>query len=291
MAIKVGQVRYNESTSYLTPLSDVAITMYTTTTGNTEFRDLALQANFQAGVTYYARVDLERINANDNMGNSGSGDNDPHFQIVEVKLYSNNSTQYQTIGDIIVVEPYEDNKEDVSTLEKEDQFIKWCQAAIANGSPNIDTYEGARIYYNNLYQEHQEKINQSTISISDIRSKWKVIELIFTPYVSSNILVFELRRVSYDHNHSGRIVKINQTDYDLASVNNILPVTTAEKIGIQSRPGSYLVINGEGMRVGKSGILEINSGISITTVGFAAPNGSHSSANINDFILDYIYTE
>ena len=46
MAIKVGQVRYNESASYLTPLSNVSITTYTTTTGNTEFRDLALQANW-----------------------------------------------------------------------------------------------------------------------------------------------------------------------------------------------------------------------------------------------------
>lgn len=290
MAIKVGQVRYNESTSYLTPLSNVNITTYTTTTGNTEFRDLALQANFQAGVTYYIRVDLERINVNDNMGNSGSGDNDPHFQIIEVKLYSNNTTQYQTIGDIITVEPYENDAEDASTLEKEEQFIQWCQAAIADGNPSIDAYEGARVYYNNLYDEHQEKMDQSTVSESDIRTKWKVVELIFTPYVSSNMLVFELRRVAYDYNHSGRIVKINQTDYDVASVNSILPVM-AEKIGIQSRPGSCFIINGEGMRIGKSGVLEINSGLAINTVGCAAPNGSHSSENINDFILDYIYTE
>lgn len=293
MAIKVGQLRYNQNTSYLTPLSNVIIGEQATTVGNTSFNDLAIKAFFQAGVTYYIRIDIERININTNMGNSGSGINDPHYQNIEVKLYANNTNQYQTIGDVLVIEPYKDEDEDDSIWEKEENFLNWCRAAILDRDPNIDLYDGAKEYYNNLLAEHQQKKNNDTID-TNIRDQYKVIELIFTPYVNSNILVFELCRLAYDYNGIGepRKVKINTINYDIANVQNILPTNvTIEKVGLQTKPGSYVIINGEGMRVGKSGVLEINSGIPITSIGLAAPGASSSSDRINDFLLDYIYTE
>ena len=143
--------------------------------------------------------------------------------------------------------------------------------------------EGAAIYYQNLINQHQN----GTSSASAIRTTKQVVELIFTPYITSTQIVLELRRVGYDYNNSGtaRIVSVDQSNYDAAIINNILPYS-CDKIGIQTTPGSLVIINGEGMRVGKSGVIEINSGIAINSIGFAAPNNG-----INDFILDYIYTE
>ena len=297
MAIKVGQIRYSDTggTTYLSPVSN-RIVDSSTTTGSTRFTDSAISATFNAGVTYYVRVDIARININDDMGNDGVGNKDPHYQNIEVKLYGVNSEQYQTIGDIITVEPYSGGE----NIDKEEKFINWCDA-IRNNLSNKpymedDLYIGSLDYFNNLKADHERKKSDEK-KINNIKTRTKVIELIFTPYVTSDKLVFELNRVSFDYNYAGtakeRKVKIS-SDRDVGSVVNVLPAgIIAEKVGIQSTPSSYVIINGEGMRIGKSGVLEINSGIAVNSVGFAAPGAAAASggdAAINDFILDYIYT-
>ena len=61
MAIKIGQIRYNNNTNYLSSVAHT-LTEYTTIVGATSFKDFAISANFQAGVTYYIRVNIARIN-------------------------------------------------------------------------------------------------------------------------------------------------------------------------------------------------------------------------------------
>lgn len=46
-----------------------------------------------------------------------------------------------------------------------------------------------------------------------------------------------------------------------------------------------MCINGEGIKVGKSGLYEINNGIKITFIGFIIENESDS----RKFFLDYRY--
>lgn len=301
MAIKVGQIRYNNTggTTYLSPVNNNVVD-HPTVIGSTEFIDSAINATFYAGVTYYIRIDIARININDDMGNDGVGNKDPHYQNIEVKLYGINSEQYQTIGDILTIEPYSGGE----NIDKEEKFINWCEAIQHNtdNTPKItdDQYDGALAYFTNLKKDHERRKSDKKKS-NNIKTKTKVIELIFTPYVTSDLLVFELNRVSFDYNYAGtekeRKVHFSE-DRDVGRVNNVLnkvlPVgVTVEKVGIQSTPSSYVIINGEGMRIGKSGVLEINSGVAVNSVGFAAPGAaavSGGDAAINDFILDYIYT-
>lgn len=278
MAKKVGQILF-EGSGYLTQKS---LTFATTTTvvGNTNFRDLVIKLangeNFTQGTPYYLRLDINRINVNENYGNVTPGSNDPHVQNIECKLYSTDGASYQTLGELLVIEPYQDIND--SSTDNEAEFLTWCASQDTSSMS-----EGASIYYQNLINQHANGTNYT----SAIRTTKQVVELIFTPYLTSSQIVLELRRVGYDYNNSStaRIVSVDQSNYDAAIINNILPYT-CDKIGIQTTPGSLVIINGEGMRVGKSGIMEINSGIAIDTVGFAAPNNE-----INDFILDYIYTE
>jgi len=60
------------------------------------------------------------------------------------------------------------------------------------------------------------------------------------------------------------------------------------KIGYQCRPGSLIVVNKEPIRVGRSGIYEINNGTIIDSFMIASPGGSDNS-KIDAFLLDYAY--
>ena len=64
------------------------------------------------------------------------------------------------------------------------------------------------------------------------------------------------------------------------------------KMGYQSRPGSLIVVNQEPIRVGRSGIFELNNGMKIESFMIASPGGAKAgNANIDAFLLDYAYQE
>jgi hypothetical protein len=80
---------------------------------------------------------------------------------------------------------------------------------------------------------------------------------------------------------------------DFCILNNIIPDGIQRKngwfkMGYQSRPGSLIVVNGEPIVVGRSGIYEINNGTLIKSFMIATPGGSDSS-KIDAFLLDYAY--
>lgn len=82
-----------------------------------------------------------------------------------------------------------------------------------------------------------------------------------------------------------------QDSGDMSSLVNIIPNKASSgflKFGYQSRPGSLIVVNGEPIRVGRSGIYEINNGTIIKSFMIASPNGSDNK-NIDAFLLDYAY--
>ena len=288
MAIRVGQIRKGDN-NYITQMSGIELTTVETTGVNRIFDDFAIKGSFEKGKTYYIRLQFKRIEINEPMGsNTQAGDNDPHNLNLDVKLFedaNNPQSVYQSIGETLLIEPYY-NEDSSSTLAKQTAFVKWCERNLANG---IDMNEDADDYWQVFKSEYEAKEGQSDQNINLGYSPIKTIELIFTPYLNTaQALVFQLRRVSYDYTVTPRIVEVVDStisDYDVATVSNILPNIIADKIGIQTRPGSLVVINQEPMRVGKSGVLEINNGIKVTSVGMVAPQNS-----INDFLLDYIYT-
>lgn len=126
--------------------------------------------------------------------------------------------------------------------------------------------------------------------------------VLITPIGTFKYIVFELERVTTDYTetnpstgHHGRQMNIEITSFGL--VRNILtdfinlqqPLT---KIGVQGPKGLVMCINGEEIRVGNSGIYEIDNGMKINYFGVILAK-DYTSMGMDDkwqyFILDYQY--
>ena len=76
--------------------------------------------------------------------------------------------------------------------------------------------------------------------------------------------------------------------YNLYEVKNILDLQSGQvaiKIGVQSRPGQMIVVNKEPIRIGRSGIYEINNGLQVNYFSIIPDNNI-----IPNFIVDYVAT-
>lgn len=136
----------------------------------------------------------------------------------------------------------------------------------------------------------QQFIDEFTV-LSGVSGSKQTFEIIFSPNDNIyNQIVWELRRTILDYqttlkqNYGGRVMRIQLDEFaelsDIFKVNNII----ATKIGIQGPPLLLMSINKEQIRLGRSGIYEINNGIKINSIGFV-PHDNDS------FILDYEYEE
>lgn len=113
--------------------------------------------------------------------------------------------------------------------------------------------------------------------------------LIFKPNSNYNLLIFELQKTAQDYTNPGTR-KWKSIDYSINGIicrlENIIS-RTYSKIGFQSRPGELIAINGSPIRVGKSGIYELDNGTPISRV-MIAPNAQNQ---IDAFLLDYMYND
>lgn len=125
-------------------------------------------------------------------------------------------------------------------------------------------------------------------------SEWQDVEIIFTPFVSFDVLLFELQRTPEDYT-SGNPRKPIICFQELSIVNNIIgnsniskaPKAGAEfiKIGVQSRPGFTMCINGEEIHTSRSGIYELKSGVVL--VSFFSVVGAGKVPGGQTYIKDY----
>jgi hypothetical protein len=111
-------------------------------------------------------------------------------------------------------------------------------------------------------------------------------EIIFIPDMAYKEIVLELQRESYDFQvEDGR--KINIKNIVLNTINNILNNITRNliirKIGIQGPTGLTFIIDGEVVRIGRSGIYELyHDSLTISFIGVILNEG-------DSFIMDYKY--
>ena len=95
----------------------------------------------------------------------------------------------------------------------------------------------------------------------------------------------------------GRLIILNTTDVELSEINNLITGETISKLGIHARTGTNLMINGERMRVGRSGYFELDKVIDITSLGIYIPaldgNATEAEQELqrknNFFVADYTY--
>ena len=151
-----------------------------------------------------------------------------------------------------------------------------------------------------LVNTNKTKDNEQTLETITIKQKKKnnfaTFEIIIPPNQSYNQIQFILNRISIDYNNEnedgtyGR--KINMEILKLKEIYNVINFLNPaientgrlKQIGVQSAPGLLMSIEGEAIRVGRSGIYEINNGISVSFIGFVVEPDDNKY-----FILDYQY--
>lgn len=128
-------------------------------------------------------------------------------------------------------------------------------------------------------------------------------ELIFTPNSSYDTIVFELKRTAVDFiiinpdGTSGRKMDINIQNFSLVTniINSYLTshydgLTSLKKIGIQGPPGLLFVLNGEEIRINRTGIYELyHDSILITYLGFIIKDSLFTQDGKDFFIMDFKY--
>lgn len=119
-----------------------------------------------------------------------------------------------------------------------------------------------------------QKIGGYKVAKQSTNDEYVIYENILKPTLSSyNYIV-----CSSDSTLSTSDIEIEI--YEIYNVLNALSISTLNKIGVQAKPGQLMCINGQPIRVNKSGLYELNN-IDINFIGFIPTE--------NNFILDYQY--
>lgn len=144
---------------------------------------------------------------------------------------------------------------------------------------------------------NEQVIAEFTVPQSTIEDDWSNFEIIIAPNKTYGQLYWDLRRTisndylaTSDMQVEGAIgrkmtIVINQ----FAIIKNIVrDINKIVKIGVQGPPSLLMCINGEQIRIGKTGIFEINEdNVSISFVGFV-PKVKNNI--LEYFIMDYEYS-
>lgn len=90
---------------------------------------------------------------------------------------------------------------------------------------------------------------------------WVDVEFIFTPAGEFDTILFELERNQDDY--SGTTQRYAHIMYlELSVINNeVLEGNVAVKLGVQSKSGLLMCINGQEIRIGRTGIYELRNGV------------------------------
>ena len=160
----------------------------------------------------------------------------------------------------------------------------------------IRTDDSSQTFYLKLQNVNDTRVEKEqfikTIVVpQDPEKVYISFEAIIAPNSTYNQLIWELQRTREDYTvHEGEDQINGRKTFDKVEsfgtvINKInSSITPLAKIGIQGPPSLLMCINGEQIRIGKSGIYEINNSIPITFVGFIPKENDY-------FIVDYEYGE
>lgn len=127
-------------------------------------------------------------------------------------------------------------------------------------------------------------------------------DIVLTPNATYNLIVFVLARTTEDYNviensQYGRIMDITVNENNIYLMTNIIDTLASTyglaeliRIGVQGPTGLMMSINGEQIKIGKTGIYELNDiNIKITYLGFALKENVLNVDGYDNFILDFEY--
>lgn len=266
MSFKIGQKRYSAENSTVFFQSeksqtekDAAVETFTTKVSSIQFTDKRIPYNFETDQNYYIKLKIQRKNTQQN---------------ITLKL---------TNGD------------DVSTVSQEiDNFTIYPDFSKSNAGDSSSIS-------NNIYQD----IN--------IENSYAIVEFIVSPNSAYSYLTIVLDRELADfginkNTSSGQENGVSQSDldnletlnlgriiqipsYQIQKLQNLLDNIQAQKIGIQGPTGMLMCINGEGIRIGPSGIYEIKNGYKVNFLGVVRGQSQDFKGSFgrDSFIVDYQY--
>lgn len=151
-----------------------------------------------------------------------------------------------------------------------------------------------------------QQIGSFTVKIAQTQGSYIYYSTVFTPRKTANFLVLRLTRtvtqattsvihhlVKENNAQPQNIDAINSTEglgiyklRELVNENND-QASSWIKLGFQSRPGTMIVVNKQLIRVGRSGIFQLDK-VEVDSFMLASPHGSDWTT-IDAFLLDYAY--
>lgn len=129
------------------------------------------------------------------------------------------------------------------------------------------------LYLTNYDDVDGEEAKTQYVKTIDVQggdpNEWTDFEVIFSPLIAFDCILFQLQRVIDDYRDATRYPRIIYEE--LSEINNLITDKIGYgielvKIGVQSHPGLVMCINNEEIKIGRSGIYEIRNGI--ITVNF-----------------------
>lgn len=265
----------------------------------TSFQDLAIKPNSSliAGQPYYLSLDIPQ---------------DMNYDLnFNIKLVKSDSNDYQFLRNVSIVRGGSgDNTQNVVLYELDDGTIRaMIPFPYKPGTQNTKGY----IYYDenngNYYLGNGGTKYTRTSKYNDITmiASWKQsttnnfgsFELVFKPVEDGfSKIVISMVRDATDYNiqrldnngniEFGRKVDKNLVRFGLSKiynfVDNINKGGSLSRIGVWSRPGLMMCINGEEIKVGTNGYYELDA-LPVTSIGFIAKDNDYS----NNWTLDYEY--
>ena len=302
MAFYVAQLRKQDgSGTYMTPIENIEDVIISSPNpfGNAaiaddedSYSDFALSGTFQLGKVYYLRFKIHKVPLYYYSGWNLLSTSFSQADVLNFRLLLKNQTQ---------IDEEEDPPEQIGTFtvpkalsNESDAYASY--SFVFTPSKNFDrlVFRLNRIGFDELITPRNWLIEQLDQGF-DPTAENPVSKFTGNGTETIDIIVKGVRI-----NHGQEVLdKDGQTletgeNGDVCSLNNILSLSKAKKywikMGYQSRPGNLIVVNGEPIRVGRSGIYELNNGTKIESFMIASPNGSENE-KIDAFLLDYAYTE
>lgn len=264
MSFKVGQILSSKNDNTDDYYSDrktnieVPVQDFITKISSIQFTDRRILYDFATDQNYYIRLKIQRKNTQQNLTLKLTNGDDVSTATQEVDTF----VIYPGISASTV------NSSSSTARIYEDQNIENSFATIeAIVSPNSSYSELAIVLDRELADfgiNRNTNSEQENMSIQDSITDTNVENL-------------------------GRIVQI--ASYQIYKLKNLIENIQAQKIGIQGPTGMLMCINGEGIRIGPSGIYEIKNGYKVKFLGIVRrqSQGLTGSFGRDSFIIDYQY--
>lgn len=227
-----------------------------------------------------------------------------------IPITDGEAKQRQTLQDIGTMnaeeaKSYQDECVKISNRKLEKGVNYYFHGKIKRMS-SVQSFDVKLVNYENITSNVVQWVKKIVVQSGD-ENDIVDIEFIFTPAADFDTILFEMVRTSADTPNQRQATIIYE---ELSIINNILPEKRKVlHIGVQSQPSILLCVNGQEMRVGRSGMYELNHpSLYITKFSVVHPltflqvswneitssiclfrNAAASNRTIPAFTLDYQY--